>query len=78
MTQYFRRPEMVEGKGFRCYNCGKLLAVKMTGDRYSIHFKCPRCHAYVIVRMGEPPPWATKGSKDGNNAPQGVPAGGAG
>lgn len=57
MTNYFRTPNMQLGKGFRCYNCGKLLAVKLRGQ-YEVSFRCPRCKAYIFVKMGEKLPWA--------------------
>jgi phage FluMu protein Com len=57
MTNYFRTPQMQSGKGFRCFNCGKLLAVKLRGE-YEVSFRCPRCKAYLFVKMGEKIPWA--------------------
>ena len=56
---YFRSPEMMSGRGFRCFNCGKLLAVKLKGQ-CAVAFSCPRCKAYIFVKMKEPLPWAPR------------------
>ena len=56
---YFRTPEMQTGKGFKCQNCNKSLAVKVVGP-CEIHFHCPRCKAYITVKMREPVPWVPK------------------
>ncbi|MCL6542087.1 MAG: hypothetical protein K6T87_16140 [Roseiflexus sp.] len=55
-ANYFRTPEMQTGKGFRCFNCGKLLAVKLRGN-FEVSFRCPRCKAYIFIKMGEKIPW---------------------
>lgn len=57
MGSYFRRPEMVNGKGFRCYNCGKLLTIKLQGSDYVVVLRCPRCKAKIKVEMNEPVVW---------------------
>lgn len=59
MTQYFRTKEMIEGTGFRCYNCGKKLLEKIEGS-YKVYLKCPRCHAEIIIKMNEPVEWSNK------------------
>jgi len=65
MSSYFRRPEMVNGRGFRCYNCGKTLTLKLDGNDYEIRFKCPRCKAKITVIMNEPVTWKkTKKEED--------------
>jgi phage FluMu protein Com len=63
VANYFRTPEMQTGKGFRCFNCGKLLAVKLRGD-LEVSFRCPRCKAYIFVKMGEKIPWANEKPKE--------------
>jgi phage FluMu protein Com len=57
MGNYFRSPEMQSGKGFRCPNCTKLLAVKLLSPS-NVSFHCPRCKAFISVKMREPVPWA--------------------
>jgi len=51
---YFRNPNIFVGGPFRCYNCNKLLLTKLSGDQYKIELKCPRCKAYIIIKMNEP------------------------
>lgn len=60
MGSYFRRPEMMNGKGLRCYNCGKLLAIKLEGSNYEVRMKCPRCKAKIKIEMSEPIDWKKK------------------
>lgn len=48
---------MMSGKGFRCPNCNKSLAVKLVSPS-EVAFHCPRCKAYIYIRMREPVPWA--------------------
>lgn len=60
MGNYFRRPEMMEGRGFRCYNCGKMLALKVEGSNYEIKLLCPRCKARIKLEMREPLGWKKK------------------
>ena len=67
---YFRTPQMMEGKGFRCYNCGKLLAVKLDGSEYEVEFKCPRCKAFIRVKMREKVPWKTPERIERPTSPQ--------
>lgn len=62
-ANYFRTPQMQSGKGFRCFNCGKLLAVKLRGQ-YSVSFRCPRCKAYIFVKTSEAIPWAEQEKKE--------------
>lgn len=57
MSSYFRTPEMVTGKGFRCYNCGHQLAVKIDGNAYVVELVCRKCKAFIRVKMNEPVPW---------------------
>ena len=59
MGNYFRTPEMQSGKGFRCPNCSKLLAVKIVSPSH-IEFSCSRCKAFIKIIMKEPVPWAQK------------------
>ena len=59
MVEYFRTPEMQSGQGFRCYTCGKLLAIKIKGPCV-ISFVCPRCKTYIFMKMKEAPPWTHK------------------
>lgn len=59
MGNYFRTPEMMSGKGFRCFNCGKMLAVKLKGQCV-VAFNCPRCKAYIFIKMREAVPWAPR------------------
>ncbi len=59
MGNYFRSPEMMSGKGFRCQNCGKLLAVKLKGPCV-VAFNCPRFKAYIFIKMKEAVPWAPR------------------
>lgn len=54
MSHYFRTPEMQSGGPFRCYNCNKKLAIKMQGNDYVIQLRCPRCKAFITVKMNEP------------------------
>lgn len=62
MTQYFRTPEMQNGGPFNCQNCGKKLAVKIKGPCH-IQFKCPRCHAFISIKMSEPVNWGGQASQ---------------
>jgi DNA-directed RNA polymerase subunit RPC12/RpoP len=57
MTTYFRTPEMQNGGPFKCFNCGKTLAIKLGGDKLSAEFKCKRCKAYILIKVGEEIPW---------------------
>ncbi len=60
MADYMRRPEMMEGGPFHCYNCGRKLAVKVRGSALELQFICPRCHAYIFIKMNEPAPFAER------------------
>ena len=53
---YYRKPEMVTGGEFRCYNCGKFLIKKLSGTVYEITLTCPRCKAHIVVTCKEPIP----------------------
>lgn len=57
MGSYFRSPEMHSGEGFRCYNCGKKLAIKISGSNYFVMLHCPKCKALISIRMKEPVNW---------------------
>lgn len=59
MVSYFTTPEWQNGRGFRCYACGKLLAVKLRGQ-YSVSFRCPRCKSYIFIKSVQPLPWLDK------------------
>ena len=59
MVNYFRTPEMQEGGPFHCFNCKKKLAVKLKGNML-VQFYCPRCHAFITIKLNEPVPWAGK------------------
>lgn len=59
---YFRSPEMQTGSGFRCQNCGKLLAVKVKSP-CDISLKCPRCKAFISYKLREPVPWVKREEK---------------
>jgi len=69
MGSYFRRPEMVEGKGLRCYNCGKLLAIKLDGSNYEVRMRCPRCKAKIKIEMLEPIDWKKKKEEERKETP---------
>jgi phage FluMu protein Com len=56
---------MQSGRGFRCFNCGKLLAVKLRG-KFSVAFRCPRCKSYLFLKTGEPIPWVSSNDKEEN------------
>lgn len=56
MVSYFRTPEMQNGRGFRCPNCGKLLAVMLRGSLV-VEFSCGRCKAHITCQMKEPVEW---------------------
>lgn len=63
MPAYFRTPEMEGGGPFHCFNCGKKLAIKIKGNCY-IQFHCPRCKAFISIKMKEPinpSKWGTEG-----------------
>jgi phage FluMu protein Com len=64
VTNYFRSPEMQNGGPFLCYNCSKKLAVKIKGPCH-IQFKCPRCHAFISIKMSEPVAWGQSASQNG-------------
>lgn len=51
---------MFEGGPFRCFNCNKLLAKKLTGSVYEITFECPRCKTETVVKTKEPIPIAAE------------------
>jgi phage FluMu protein Com len=57
MSVYFRTPEMQTGGPFKCFNCGKKLAVKLKGNCH-VQFSCPRCKAFISVHMKEPVNWS--------------------
>jgi len=69
---YFRNSAMMAGGPFRCYNCNRLLMVKLTGDQYKVELKCPRCKAYIIIKMRESVPWAKKEEKPEELTQQGT------
>ena len=58
--RYFRTSEMSDGGPFKCYNCNKTLLIKVSGDRYRIDMKCPRCKAFVHIHMKEQIPKETQ------------------
>lgn len=51
---YYRTEQMANGGPFRCYNCNKLLAAKISGTALEIDMDCPRCHAKIHITMNEP------------------------
>lgn len=57
--EYFRNPSMINGGPFRCLNCNKYLALKVTGSVFEIAFKCPRCKAEINMKCNEAIPCKT-------------------
>ena len=57
MPQYYRTAAMQEGGLFKCFNCDKTLAIKLKGNCF-VQFFCPRCHAFITVKMREPVNWS--------------------
>ncbi len=66
-SNYFRTPQMQTGKGFRCPNCNKSLAVKVKAPT-EIAFHCSRCKSYIYLKMQEPAPWTNPALKQSNDA----------
>jgi len=56
MSQYFRTNEMVKTGKFRCYNCNKALARKISGSVFILVMECNRCHSVITVKCNEPIP----------------------
>lgn len=53
MPVYFRTPEMEGGGPFYCFNCKRMLAIKIKGNCH-IQFHCPRCKAFISIALREP------------------------
>ncbi len=54
--EYFRAVQMRDGGVFKCFNCNKILARKISGSVYEMEFECPRCHTEIKIRCREPIP----------------------
>jgi len=49
---YYRTPEMMGEKNFRCHNCGKMFIKDITGI-YTMKLVCPRCKTEITVKTKE-------------------------
>lgn len=58
--QYYRNEAMVTGGPFKCPNCKKTLAIKLTGTVYEAQFECPRCKTVIDVKCKEPIPFVAE------------------
>lgn len=56
--EYFRTPEMLGTKPFRCYNCNALMIRHFVGSCYEIGLECRRCKCEIYVKCKESIPAA--------------------
>lgn len=55
MSNYIKTFAMKGEKPFKCYVCGKVLLVDVSGE-YIIKLNCPRCKTCITLECREPIP----------------------
>lgn len=53
MSKYFRTPQAMGERPFRCPICNKIVAIFLTGSSYEICMRCNRCKSTIIVACNE-------------------------
>lgn len=55
MADYYETPAMEGEKPFKCYVCGRMLAIDLEGE-YTIKLHCSRCKTKITLETKKPIP----------------------